>query len=115
MELNLSLANLGEIGGGQLGVAFASVAREFAKELDDRGHDKKPRKIIITVEGVRTKSGVIELTGEVKLVMPQYRTDSTQAKMAYDQETKGWQLKFHAFSPESVDEQTLPFGESKAE
>jgi hypothetical protein len=77
-------------------------------DLEQRGHDEKPRKMTITLTGEK-KDGDIFLDVEVKLISPAYRTGPTVCTLVERGGRYGKTpvLLFQELDPENPNQDTL--------
>lgn len=103
----LTIDNLGELSAGQSRGVINAALRAALRDTEDRGSDKKARKVTIEVEFKKLGDGVTA-TVRAKTGLPPYMTEPTIGSMEFD----GAQpvMKFNPHSPGNPDQQTLPMG-----
>ena len=106
----LELSTLKDLAGGQVEATINAALRAAIADVEDRGSDKKPRKVVI--ELVFTKltnsSSAFSVGCKATTKIPAYVTDNTIGHVSF--ESGAPRLKFSPDSPENPDQQTLPIG-----
>lgn len=105
MSANLSLATLGELDNGAARAIIDSAINRAIDDIDDRGDDEKPRKVVITIELEKLENGLVSARVDAKTNVPAYQTAATFAKISKRQGEIG--LLFQPFNPERPDQPTL--------
>jgi hypothetical protein len=101
----LCLDNIGDLYGGAARKIIDTAIAAAVSDTDDRGHDKKPRIVTITLQMVKDDDQVlIDVTAVPKL--PGYRTGVTAAK--FGQKAGEVVLVFQKHAPENADQETFP-------
>jgi hypothetical protein len=81
--VNLTLETLGDLNSGMAGAVIDAALKEAVRDTDDRGGDKKPRKVQITVTMLKIGDESVAVDVDAKCVLPAYHTESTVAKLSY--------------------------------
>lgn len=92
--------------------ARAIVNRAIAlavSDLDDRGSDGKPRKVVITLELTLADNGLVVGHVEAQAKAPAFRTHGTLGKLRRRKDSDQSQIVFSQFAPDNPDQET--FGE----
>ena len=109
----LSLKTIEDMDFGKVAVAFNHHLGRAVEDCMDRPADKKPRKIILTGE----LTPQIDQTGDCTDVAVEFKVRSTvpehRSKTFVCRPRKGGHLLFNPESPESIDQQTLDFKETR--
>lgn len=108
---DLRLETLHALDGGSAGVICNAALAAAVRDLDDRGDDGKPRKVVITVTLQKLDNGLAEIHVEAKAQVPVYRSATTHARAFVDGNKTT--LNFQATSPENPDQSTMEFDEAE--
>lgn len=80
---NLSCANIGDLDEGAAGLVINAAINEAVSDLEDRGSDGKPRKVVVTLELVLPDEGqgspIVHVEACAKI--PARRTRRTSGKL----------------------------------
>lgn len=76
-QVNLSLATLGELAGGQAAAVVDAALRSALRDTEDRGSDKKSRTVTITVVMGKIGTDKVGVGLKAKTSLPPYVTDDT--------------------------------------
>lgn len=98
MPLNLSVATIGHVDHGAAELIIDAAIKEALEDLDDRGEDDKPRKVLIELSVQRMANGLVEAHVKAQAKLPPRQTASTIGSLA--KRPKGVELMFQEFSPE---------------
>lgn len=92
-HVKLTLATLGDLAGGQAEAIVNAALRAALNDTEDRGADKKARKVTIEVEMKKIGNDGVAVSLKATPKLPSYATDSTvgeiligdkgQAEMAF--------------------------------
>ena len=106
-QVPLTLATLCDVAGGAVGLMVDHDLSVAAADLDDRGDDGKPRKVVIEVIFTKRADGQVEVDVESSVKAPKRRTPSTITRLAAK---PGGELGllFQQLNPDSPDQGTFP-------
>lgn len=82
MQKTLSLETLGELDSGAAGVVIDAAIRTAVADIDDRGEDGKPRKVVIELTLSKMDNGLLAAHVEADARLPKRRTNSTLGKVS---------------------------------
>lgn len=105
MNATLCLDTLGDLDSGAARQVIDKAIAAAVADVDDRGDDEKPRKVVITLELSKTDSGLVAAHVEVKTSVPAYRTAGTISRL----NSRGGQhrLTFQQYDPTNPDQRTI--------
>lgn len=106
-KLPLTLDTLGEV---DQGAARLIVDREIARaieDLDDRGEDGKPRKVVIQLTLEKQTNGLVEAHVEVQARIPPRRTAATVGLVQKQRGKAQSELVFQQWAPDNPEQNTL--------
>lgn len=109
---DLNSKTIGDLNHGIVGRMIDSALANAVNDIDDRGEDGKPRKVVITLNiSKRKKAEGIAIDAAVKATIPNYQSDFTDAEIATGTTGKGGRLhkglKFRDDNPDRVDQPTF--------
>lgn len=104
-KVSLSVDNLADLSGGAAGAVINAALRAALRDTEDRGADKKARKVTIELEMKKIGESVA-VTVKAKTGLPPYLTDTTIGSLEMD--GKQPVMRFNPDSPGNPDQQTLP-------
>lgn len=105
MSLKLSWKTLGELNRGVVGDVIDQAIRDAIHDVDQRGTDWKPRHVDIRMTIERRKDDDYEVTVNVDVKKPKYKTPSHVCEM---RDTGGeFSLTFTGIVPERADQPAL--------
>jgi len=78
---NLNLDTLGHLSNGAARAIIDAAIIEAVCDLDDRGTDKKPRKVQIVLELCMLDNGQVAVGVDAQAVLPKRRTPATFAQI----------------------------------
>lgn len=105
MQTPLTLDSLGELDNGAARAIVDHAIRTCVQDLDDRGEDEKPRKVVIDLEMVKLDNGLTAAHVSAKVVLPPRRTASTVAVIRNQGGQPG--LLFQTLAPDDPHQRTL--------
>lgn len=77
-KVSLSLATLGDLSDGRARLVIDHAISRAMKDLEDRGDDGKPRKVVVTLEMVKEpNSSAVTMDVTAEFRSPAYRTPAT--------------------------------------
>lgn len=94
-KVPVSAETLNNLGDGYAGKAIDAALEVINRDLIDRGHDLKPRKLVVTYTFTPAASGNIKINVQTKTTTPAYQPPDTMAR--YDQHAGGF-----VFSPDAA-------------
>ena len=105
-QKTLTLETIGELAGGQAKATINAAIRSAMRDVEDRGADKKARKVTIELEFTKLGDSV-SVTVKTKNTVPSYQTDPTIGELTI--EGNGQPLmNFSPVAPENPDQPGLP-------
>lgn len=111
-KTNLNLESLGDLSDGRARAIIDAALKAAVRDLDDRGRDGKPRKVVITVEMVMDETGELVTTDvQAEAKIPAYRTPATMANVKVKDGEIG--LFFQSENRERPDQDTFPYSEER--
>lgn len=105
MQRVLDLESLASLDQGAAGAIIEAALREAVADLDDRGQDKKPRQVSITVTLLQLENGQVAVDVDAAAKLPRRRTASTFCRL--QKQARGAALTFQEFAPEHPDQRTI--------
>lgn len=96
----------GHAGNGSAALVIDHVCKMAMRDIDDRGDDKKPRKIIVTITLEKRDNGEIDAVVEANCTLPRMRTPPTVCKLK--RQGDGAVALFQEYNAENPDQNTLP-------
>lgn len=84
-QQTLTLATLGELAGGEAEAVVNAALRAALRDTEDRGEDKKARKVTIVVELKKVGDGHVSATLQAKTTLPNYQTNTTIGELKPDE------------------------------
>jgi hypothetical protein len=111
-KLNLTLATLGDLDGGRAGLMIDAAILRAIGDIEDRGHDGKPREVNIKLTLLR--DGGDRISAEVKAgaKVPVYATAKTVGQLATVKGELG--VAFQADNPRRPDQPTFDFDKDQS-
>lgn len=76
-QSELTLATLGQLAGGQAEATVNAALRAALRDTEDRGGDKKPRKVTIEIVLEKLSEDALSATVRAKTTVPPYQTEPT--------------------------------------
>ncbi len=104
--VKLSLATVGDLDGGAAGLVIDKAFYTAAKDLEDRGKDKKPRKVLIEVSMQQMEGGQVIIGVDAEVKAPKFRTAETIG--CYRLVDGKPVVAFQDLNPESPQQPTYP-------
>ena len=104
----LDLDTIGDLDNGAARLVVNEAIATAVADFDDRGGDKKPRKVTITLTLELTDIGPV-ISVEAKASVPAYHTGGTVAKV--QRAGSETQLVFQQHDPANPDQETMDFNE----
>lgn len=83
-QVNLSLETLGDLAGGQAAAVVNAALRSALRDTEDRGSDKKTRKVTIEVVMGKIGTDKVGVGLKAKTSLPPYVTDDTIGDLGLD-------------------------------
>lgn len=102
----LELGTLGELSAGQSAAIIDAALRAAIRDTEDRGADKKPRKVTIEVTFKKTGPDHVSVDVTAKTSLPKYATDATVAELVMDGSKP--QVLFSPASETNPDQPAIP-------
>ena len=104
--LSLSLDSLKELDNGIVGAMLEKVFHDFCQEIEDRGNDCKPRKLVITITAQKDRpEGSVVSQVEADLKRPAIRSGPTVHQVYFGAD--GPQLLFSAHAADNPQQLTI--------
>lgn len=112
MKLNVSAGTIAQLDRGMAGLLIDHQLGILARDLDQRGEDDKPRKLVIQLEFIKMKnSNLVAVDIDCKTVLPPFRAGGTVAAMHVDK--KSASLSFESENPGNPDQSTIDFDQQQ--
>jgi hypothetical protein len=107
MKKVLCAATIGDLDDGAAKVSIDQAIASALRDLEERGQDEKPRKVVMTLVLEKTESGLVECHLQVICKAPPVRTGGVIGKI----ETRRGQaqLLFSPENPSDPDQGSLDF------
>lgn len=80
-KVPLQGVSLSQLADGYAGKAIDEGLNEVVSDIDGRGDDGKPRKVVIELTFLPQGKGYVEIDVQVKTKMPAHRPPTTKAKI----------------------------------
>lgn len=88
MLASLNSQTIGELDNGLAGAAIDEAINQAMRDVEDRGDDGKPRKVLIELLISKEDSGHIAIEVTAKTSVPAFRLERTIADIAVDKNRK---------------------------
>lgn len=105
-EAKLNLTTIRDLSNGQAEAVINAAIQQAMRDLDDRGDDKKPRKVSIEMEFKKLSEDVVTATVKAKTTLPPYVTQPTFGTVGVDGATT--HMRFNPNNADDYEQQTLP-------
>lgn len=109
-KVNLSLDTLKDLDSGRAAVAINAALNRALSDLDDRGADKKERRVTIEIamgkSGKHGDSNDVYVDVRVNCKVPSYYTNSTMCKLGVNNKGRA-EAWFQPDSPENPDQKSI--------
>ncbi len=109
-QQTLTLSTIGELAGGQAQATVDAALRAALRDTEDRGGDKKPRKVTIEIELRKVGDETISATVKAKTSVPPYVTDPTFGEIQTGDRGQP-EMAFSPSSPSNPNQPNLPIEE----
>lgn len=106
MQQSLSLATLGSLNGGSAELIVDAAIRDAVADLDDRGGDELPRKVLIELEMKVLDNDLIDVHVTAIARLPKRRTPSTFGRVTRNSKNQS-RLTFQTEAPDNPDQRTI--------
>jgi len=106
-QRSLTLGTLGQLAGGQAEATINAALRAALRDTEDRGADKKPRKVTIEVEFKKLGEDNVSATVKAKTTVPPYLTDPTFAELRVGDAGQP-EMVFSPHDPDNPDQAAIP-------
>lgn len=107
-QQTLSLDTLGQLAGGQAKATVNAALRAALRDTEDRGSDKKARKVTIEVE-LKKIGDSVSCVIKAKPTLPPYVTDPTIGDLTVGDRGQP-EMSFSPVAPDNPDQPGLPIG-----
>jgi len=104
-KVALSVENLADLSAGAAGLVINAAINAALRDTEDRGADKKARKVTIELE-MKKIGDSVAVAVKAKTGLPPYLTEPTIGTLEMD--GKKPVMKFNPDAPGNPDQQTLP-------
>lgn len=104
-QKSITLDTLGDLDDGSARLIVNAAIREAIHDLDDRGDDGKPRKVLVELELLKADNGLVVAHVAAQAKMPPRKTAGTIAKVAIQNQQPG--LLFQDMAPEDPSQRTI--------
>ncbi len=105
MQVPLTLDTIGELDSGAARVIIDAAIRAAIVDLDDRGEDQKPRKVVITLDLKALDNGMITASVDAQVKVPARRTASTLGNVRTRDAMP--QMMFQTLAPDDPSQRTI--------
>jgi hypothetical protein len=112
-EAKLNLTTIRDLSNGQAEAVINAAIQAAIRDLEDRGGDKKPRKVSIEMEFKKLGEDVVTATVKAKTTLPPYVTQPTFGTLNVDGTAA--HMKFNPNNADDYEQQTLPMPGDKGE
>lgn len=109
-QKSLSLETLGALSNGEAAATINAAIRAAIRDVEDRGDDKKPRKVTIEIEFKKFGESNVVTHVRAKTAVPPYQTNPTIGELAIDPAGRP-EMAFSPGSSDNPDQPELPLGE----
>ncbi len=92
----LTCESIGALDEGRARGIINAALSQLYRDIEERGHDEKPRSCTITLT-FETKKGLVVTDVSAKITTPAYRTNLTSAKMLTNSQTQEPVLCFQEY------------------
>lgn len=106
MQLPVTCSTLGELDEGSARLIIDAAIREAVRDVEDRGNDEKPRKVVITLTFKQMENGLVEAEVEAVARVPARRTASTIAAVKRKQ-GEAPSLVFQQYAADDPSQKTI--------
>ena len=104
-KVSLTLASLGGLASGQAEGIINAALRAAIRDTEDRGSDKKKRKVTIEVEFAKLGDENVTTSVRAKTTLPPYQTSDTVGNLKVDGERVS--VEFNPNSPDNPEQRTM--------
>lgn len=105
-KVPLALASLGDLSSGQAAAVINAAIKAAIRDTEDRGSDKKKRKVTIELELAKVGESVTAAI-KAKTTLPPYQTEPTIGALKIGQNGDVG-VEFNPHSPGNPDQQNFP-------
>lgn len=105
-QKTLTLANVGKLAGGQAEATINAALRAALRDTEDRGADKKGRKVTIEIELKKLGEDNVSATVKAKCSVPPYVTDPTFGELRVGEAGQP-EMAFSPADPDNPDQPAL--------
>lgn len=109
-QRTLTLGTIGQLAAGQAEATINAALRAALRDTEDRGADKKPRKITIEIELRKLGEDNVSATVKAKTTVPPYQTDPTIGELRLNDRGQP-EMGFSPAAPDNPDQPALPNAE----
>lgn len=78
----LTIDTLGELSAGSAGAIINAALNAAVRDTEDRGEDKKARKVVIEIEFKKASADSVSMNVKAKTTLPPYATEPTIGEIA---------------------------------
>jgi hypothetical protein len=105
-EAKLNLTTIRDLSNGQAEAVINAALQAALRDVEDRGGDKKSRKVTVEIELKKLGDDVVSATVKAKTSLPPYVTEPTFGALHVD--GKAVDMKFNPNNADNHEQQTLP-------
>ncbi len=102
----LNLTTIRDLSNGQAEAVINAALQAALRDVEDRGEDRKPRKVVVEIELKKFNDDVVTATVKAKTTLPPYVTQPTFGELSVD--GKSVDMKFNPNNADNHEQQTLP-------
>lgn len=106
-QRSLTLDTLGQLAGGQAEATINAALRAALRDTEDRGADKKPRKVTIEIELKKVGQDNVSATVKAKTSVPPYQTDPTIGELRVSEANGQPEMAFSGDAPDNPDQPAI--------
>lgn len=104
---SLTLSTIGDLAGGQAEATINAAIRAALRDTEDRGADKKARKVTIELEFKKVGPDNVTLAVRARPTIPPYQTDPTVGELLLNDRGQP-EMQFSPDAPGNPDQPALP-------
>lgn len=105
-QRNVCIGNIGDLAGGQAKAAINAAINAAIRDTEDRGDDKKARKVTIELEFKKVGENSVSTTVKAKNTIPPYVTDPTFGELTMNNGRP--EIAFSPNSASNPDQPAIP-------
>jgi hypothetical protein len=107
-SLTLNLATLGDLSEGYAQAVIDQAIKAAIRDTEDRGKDKKERKVVITLRIKKIGDSGVVVAVEAEPKVPKYLTPETIGDIHVTDGGRNAEMRFSSASAENPDQPAIP-------